>query len=454
MAIASINPATGECLRRFDPYSRTEIETRLERASSAFRCFRTTSFSRRADGLLRLASLLDARQEALARTITLEMGKPIREARAEVAKCALACRYYAQNGQRALAPETVPTSARLSSVRYDPLGIVLAVMPWNFPLWQVFRFAAPAVMAGNVALLKHASNVPQCALAIEQLFLEAGFEPGVFQTLLVGSDVIPDLLADRRVVAATLTGSDAAGRSVARYAGQHIKKTVLELGGSDPFIVMPSARLEAAVETAVRARCINSGQSCIAAKRFIIHRDLYPTFERHFTARMSALRVGDPLDETTDIGPLATAEIRETLLGQLRAMQQAGARLLLGGGALDRPGFFVQPAVLAQLPRTAPVYRQEVFGPAAALFEAASLEQALEIANDTPFGLGASVWTEDQAEQECFARDLESGQVFFNAMVASDPHLPFGGIKDSGYGRELGFHGIREFVNIKTIWIA
>jgi succinate-semialdehyde dehydrogenase/glutarate-semialdehyde dehydrogenase len=453
MAIASVNPATGEVLREFTPHNQTEIEEKLERAARAFQAHRRTSFDERAKRMLGAAEILDAERERFARLMTEEMGKPVRGAREEAAKCALVCRYYAEHAEKFLADEMVETGATRSFVHYEPLGAVLAVMPWNFPFWQVFRFAAPALMAGNTGLLKHASNVPQCALAIEEIFLRAGFPEGVFQTLLINSDEVARVLGDARVRAATLTGSEHAGSEVASRAGREIKKTVLELGGSDPFIVMPSADFESAVSTAVKARTINNGQSCIAAKRFIVHADIYEEFARRMASGMEALKVGDPSDETTDIGPLATESIVEELGAQVRKSVEMGARALTGGERLRQKGNYYAPTVLADIPKNSPAYAEEFFGPVALLFRVASIEEAIALANDTTFGLGASAWTRDDGERERFVDEIEAGAVFINAMVASDPRLPFGGVKRSGYGRELGAFGIREFVNIKTIWI-
>lgn len=453
MAIASVNPATGEKLREFAPLTEAEIEEKLQRAALAFRAHRRTSFSERTECMLRAAEILDEEQERFARLMTTEMGKPVRGARDEVAKCALVCRYYAEHAEKFLADETVETSATRSFVHYEPLGAVLAVMPWNFPFWQVFRFAAPALMAGNTGLLKHASNVPQCALAIEEIFLRAGFPAGVFQTLLLNSDQVARIIEDGRVRAATLTGSEHAGSEVASRAGREIKKTVLELGGSDPFIVMPSADFESAVSTAVKARTINNGQSCIAAKRFIVHTEIYEEFARRFVAGMEALQVGDPSDETTDIGPLATEAIVAELDEQVRKSIEAGARTLTGGERLRRAGNYYAPTVLTDIAKNSPAYGEEFFGPVALLFRVNSIDEAIALANDTTFGLGASAWTNDERERERFVDEIEAGAVFINAMVASDPRLPFGGVKRSGYGRELGAFGIREFVNIKTVWI-
>ncbi len=450
-SLVSINPTTEEELARFEVHSSAAIEQRLAAALETFRSYRRTSVAERAVLLARLAQVLEGRKTEYARTITLEMGKPLRAAIQEIEKCALGCRYYADNGERFLAEETIETGAGRTSVRYEPLGPVLAIMPWNFPFWQLFRFAAPSLMAGNVILLKHASNVPQCALAIEQAIREAGFPQAVFQTLMIGSDTVGSVIEDRRIRAVTLTGSVAAGASVAGIAGRKIKKTVLELGGSDPFIVMPGADLDRAVETAVKARCINNGQSCIAAKRFIVHQAIASEFERRFVELMAALRIGDPMNETTDIGPLATIDVRKGLERQVERTVQLGARVLLGGKRIDGTGYFFAPTVLTGIPEDSPAYREELFGPVASLFRAKDLAHAVALANDTTFGLGASAWTNDPAEQEAFIRELEAGAVFINGMVASDPRLPFGGIKDSGHGRELGRDGLREFVNIKTI---
>ncbi|HET7583566.1 MAG TPA: NAD-dependent succinate-semialdehyde dehydrogenase [Gemmatimonadaceae bacterium] len=449
--ITSVNPATGATLATFAPHDAEDVEERLARAAETFRRYRLTSMEERERWMRATASLLDRDQRPLARTMTEEMGKTIRAARAEVEKCAWVCRYYADHAARFLADEAVEAGEGRSRVSYQPIGPVLAVMPWNFPFWQVFRFAVPALMAGNVGLLKHASNVPRCALEIERLFREGGFPEGAFQTLLIGASQVAGVIADARIAAATLTGSEPAGSSVAREAGARIKKTVLELGGSDPFIVMPSADIAAAVRTAVTARTINNGQSCIAAKRFIVHEDVAERFERELAAGMEQLRVGDPMDESTDVGPLATPAILEQLEEQVRRTVDAGASVLTGGQRLDRPGNFYAPTVLTNIPPGTPARCEEMFGPVAACFRVRDVDEAIALANDSAFGLGASAWTRDAKEQERFARDLESGLVFINAMVASDPRLPFGGVKRSGYGRELGAWGIREFVNIKTI---
>ena len=454
MAIASINPSTGETLKTFEPLGRDQIEQKLQRASETFLSYRQTSFDNRAIMMKRAAEILEYEKQQLGRIMTIEMGKPLKAAIAEAEKCAWVCRYYAENASKHLADQVVQTNAKKSYVHFQPLGPVLAVMPWNFPFWQVFRFAAPALMAGNVGLLKHASNVPQCALAIEDVFLRAGFPEGTFQTLLIGSDVVEGILKDPRVVAATLTGSEPAGRSIASVAGKEIKKTVLELGGSDPFIVMPSADLDKAVDTAVKARTINNGQSCIAAKRFIIASQIYDQFTAKFVSAMKALRVGDPMLDSTDIGPLATPQILNDLAEQVERAIKSGARLLTGGHRIVGPGNFYEPTALDNLDPSAPVSCEEIFGPVATIFRVNNIDDAISIANITTFGLGSAAWTNDPVEQLRFIEELEAGSVFINGMVASDPRLPFGGIKHSGFGRELAAFGIREFVNIKTVWIG
>jgi succinate-semialdehyde dehydrogenase / glutarate-semialdehyde dehydrogenase len=452
MPIASINPADGTTLKTFDSLSPSAIEEKLQRAAVTFRQYRHTTLDERAAMMSRAAEILEAEKNNFARLMTLEMGKPIKGAIGEAEKCAWVCRYYAETARQHLADIVIETNATKSHVAFQPLGPVLAVMPWNFPFWQVFRFAAPALMAGNVGLLKHASNVPQCALAIEDIFRRAGFAEGVFQTLLIGSDAVESILEDKRVAAVTLTGSEPAGRSVASIAGKQIKKTVLELGGSDPFIVMPSADFDDAVTTAVKSRTINNGQSCIAAKRFIVAEQIYEKFETAFVNEMKALRVGDPLDEATDIGPLATEQILRDVDEQVKRSVAAGAIVLTGGKQLDRPGNFYEPTVLVNVPKDSPASCEEIFGPVATLFRVADIDEAIALANATDFGLGAAAWTSEPVEQERFAAELEAGSVFINGMVASDPRLPFGGIKNSGYGRELSDFGIREFVNIKTVW--
>jgi len=454
MAIATVNPATGEVVQTFHALSEAEIEKKLQLAVSAFRKERKTSFAERARRMTKAAEILERDKEKYGRLMTLEMGKPLKAAIAEAAKCATGCRYYAENAEKFLKDEVVDTGAKKSFIRYLPIGPILAVMPWNFPFWQVFRFAAPALMAGNVALLKHASNVPQCALAIEEVFREAGFPEGVFQTLLIGSQQVDAVLNDPRVVAATLTGSEQAGIQVGMAAAKRIKKVVLELGGSDPFIVMPSANLDEAVETAVQARVQNNGQSCIAAKRFIIAEPIAAEFERKFVKRMENLRVGDPFDDQTELGPLSTADAVKSLDADVKKTVDAGAKVLTGGHPLQLPGNYYAPTVLTNIPKESPAYREEFFGPVASLFRVKDLNEAIRLANDSRFGLGASAWTNDDREREQLINELEAGMVFINKMVASDPRVPFGGVKHSGHGRELGVHGIREFVNIKTVWIA
>ena len=453
MAIATINPATGQLIKSFEPLSDAQLEVKLQRAVDTFSTYRKVPMAERARMMLKAAAILESEKETFARMMTTEMGKTLRSAIDEAVKCAWACRYYAENAERFLADEIVETTASRSYIRYQPLGAVLAVMPWNFPFWQVMRFAAPALMAGNVGLLKHASIVPQCALMIEEVFQRAGFPEGAFQTLLIGSQKVDRVLGDPRVMAATLTGSEGAGIEVGVGAAKRIKKVVLELGGSDPFIVMPSANLEAAVSTAVKARIFNNGQSCIAAKRFIVAEPIAGEFERKFAEKMAALVVGDPFDETTELGPLSTADGVADLDRDVQLTVKAGAKVLTGGKPLDRPGNFYAPTVLTNIPKGSPAHKEELFGPVASVFRAKDPDDAIRIANDSRFGLGASAWTSDKIERERFINDLESGMVFINRMVASDPRIPFGGVKWSGHGRELGAHGIREFTNIKTVWI-
>jgi succinate-semialdehyde dehydrogenase/glutarate-semialdehyde dehydrogenase len=453
MAIATTNPATGEVLKTFEALTAAQIEQKLQLAASAFREHRRSSFAERAAKMMRAADILEKEKDECARLMTLEMGKPLKAAVAEALKCATGCRYYAQNAERFLADEMVETGAKRSFIRYLPIGPILAIMPWNFPFWQVFRFVAPALMAGNVGLLKHASNVPQCALKIEDIVRHAGFAEGVFQTLLIGSGPVDGILNDSRVAAATLTGSEEAGIQVGISAARRIKKVVLELGGSDPFIVMPSADLDAAVATAVDARIQNNGQSCIAAKRFIVSEQIAPEFERKFVKRMQELRVGDPFEESTQLGPLASADAVASLDAAVKKTVAAGARVLTGGQPLDRPGSFYAPTVLTDIPKGSPAYQEEFFGPVASIFRVRDIDQAIRVANDIRFGLGASAWTNDPAETERLINELDAGMVFVNKMVASDPRLPFGGVKYSGHGRELSVQGIREFMNIKTVWI-
>ncbi len=451
MSISTVNPANGQNLRTFEPFTAARVSEALDRGVAAFEKHRRTSFAERATHMRKAAEILNAECRELGRLMTLEMGKPIKAAIAEAEKCATACSYYAENAERFLADRPVQMEGGESWVAFQPLGVVLAIMPWNFPFWQVFRFAAPALMAGNVGILKHASNVPQCALAIEDVLRRAGFTEGAFQTLLIGSDKVEGIIADPRVAAVTLTGSEGAGKSVASAAGRNLKKSVVELGGSDPFIVMPSADLDAAVATAVTARMINNGQSCIAAKRFIAHQAIYDRFLEKFVAGVSKVRIGDPMDEKTELGPLATSAIRDELDQQVKASVAAGAKVLTGGKRIEREGFFYAPTVLADIPPTAPAARDELFGPVASVFKAKDLDDAIRIANGTTFGLGASTWTRDDAERKQFIAEIESGLLFINGMVVSDPRLPFGGVKHSGFGRELGEFGIHEFVNIKSI---
>ncbi|MGK4580002.1 NADP-dependent succinic semialdehyde dehydrogenase [Kitasatospora sp. HPMI-4] len=463
MPIATVNPATGETLETFEALSPHELELRLARAYAAFREYRTTAFEFRSQLLRRAAQVLDADRDRLARTMTTEMGKPLPQAAAETAKCARALRWYADHGAALIADErpaeedVADSGATAAYVRYRPLGVVLAVMPWNFPLWQVVRFAAPALMAGNVGLLKHASNVPRTALALEEVFRRAGAPEGCFQALLIGSGAVASVIRDRRVAAVTLTGSEPAGRSVAAVAGDELKKTVLELGGSDPFVVLPSADLDAAVRTAVRARVQNNGQSCIAAKRFIVHSDVYPRFTGEFAKAMGALRMGDPMEPDTDIGPLATRQGRDELSALVSDALALGAVAECGGDRPEEPlgrGWYYPPTVLTGITSAMRIHREEAFGPVATVYRVDSLEEAVALANDTPFGLSSNVWTTDPAEQERCVRDIEAGGVFFNGMTASHPALPFGGVKRSGYGRELAGHGIREFCNATTVWLG
>ncbi|HZH13806.1 MAG TPA: NAD-dependent succinate-semialdehyde dehydrogenase [Archangium sp.] len=454
MSFATVDPTTGRTLRTFTAHTPDEVEQRLRRAEETFHTFRHTALAERAGWMRRAAELLEGEADAYGRMMTQEMGKPLEAARAEARKCATACHYYAENAARFLADEPVETPPDRSFVRYQPLGPVLAIMPWNFPFWQVVRFAAPALMAGNVGLLKHAHNVPQCALALEELFLRAGFPEGVFQSLLVDVAGVRRLIEDPRIRAVTLTGSEGAGRDVGQRSGQQLKKVVLELGGSDPFVVLPSADLDKAVETAVKARLINNGQSCIAAKRFIVTEPIHGEFERRFVERMRRAVVGDPLDTKTEVGPLAMESIRDGLHAQVERSVAAGAKLLLGGLKPSGPGFWYPPTVLANPPPGSPAYTEEMFGPVAVLFRAKDARDALRIANDSPYGLGSSVWTRDEAEQQLFIDGLEAGTVAVNGMVASDPRLPFGGVKASGHGRELARHGLLEFLNIKTVRLS
>ncbi len=454
MAIESINPANGLLVRRFEALPDNAVREKIALADEAFHAYGKVPLEHRALWMRKLAAMLEYETEDLATTITLEMGKPIVAARQEVLKCASACRFYADNAGRILASEAVTTDSNHSYVRWDPLGIILAVMPWNFPFWQVFRFLAPALMAGNVGLLKHASNVPLCAIAIESLVRRAGFPRGTFQSLLIEAKQVESVLGDERIAAVTVTGSEAAGRAIGAQAGWLIKKSVLELGGSDPYIVMPSADLDLAIENAVKARCVNSGQSCIAAKRFIVADEIYDEFQRRFVAGMESIRVGDPTKEDTEVGPLATKRIVDELETQVKIAKAAGARILTGGERMLGAGNYFEPTVMVDVPRSCQVYREELFGPVAMLFRVVDLSHAIQLANDTPFGLAASAWTREPSEQQRLVTELQCGQVFLNSMVASDPRLPFGGIKRSGYGRELSAAGMREFLNAKTVVIA
>lgn len=453
MAIESISPMTGQVLERFTDYSPAQVARIIEQVQEAWPAWKRTSIESRSERMRALADELRRDQQRLACMMAEEMGKPILEGRAEIDKCAWVCEHYADHAGEYLTPQDVSSDAGRSQVAFRPLGAILAVMPWNFPFWQVFRFAAPALMAGNVGLLKHASNVPRCALAIEKLFERAGFPPQVFRTLLIGSGQVDDVIAHPVVKAVTLTGSDLAGRKVAAKAGAMLKKSVLELGGSDPFIVMPDADLEEAAAQGARSRCLNSGQSCIAAKRFIVFDEVYDKFLDLLRQAMAALDVGDPMLETTQVGPMARGDLRDELHAQVQESIDAGAKLILGGKPLPQAGYYYPPTILADAAPGMPAYDQEMFGPAAAVIRVADEAEALAAANDTAFGLGASIWSGDSCRAEMLAEEIEAGAVFVNGMVKSDPRLPFGGIKESGYGRELADYGIREFVNIQTVWV-
>src|SRR5579863_7686681 len=454
MPIATTNPATGEVVKTFQPLSPAEIEQKLQLAVTTFRAEQKTSFVERARRMTKAAEILERDKEKFATLMTLEMGKPYKAAIAEAVKSASGCRFYAENAEKFLIDEVLNTGTKKSFIRYRPIGPILAVMPWNFPFWQVFRFAAPAIAAGNVGLLKHASNVPQCALAIEEVFTRAGVPAGGFQTLLIGAAAAESIIDDDRIVAVTLTGSEPAGASVAARAAKHIKKAVLELGGSDPFIVAKSADVDAAIATAVTARTINNGQSCIAAKRFIVDASIAQAFERGMAAKFEQLVVGDPMDGKTDIGPLVNMDAVRSIDDQVRRLVESGGRIVIGGKRLDRKGCYYAPTIVADVDPAWPVAREEFFGPVALLFRVGSVAEAVSVANSTTFGLGASAWTRDAAERDALIRGIEAGAVFINGMVKSDPRLPFGGVKHSGYGRELGVLGIREFVNAKTVWIG
>ncbi len=457
MAIATQNPATGETVKTFDALSDSEVDERLAKAAAAFATYRLTSYDDRAGWMRAAADILDAEVDSIAAMMTLEMGKTLKSAKAEVAKCAKGCRFYADHAAEFLADEAADAGAVgavKAYARYQPVGAVLAIMPWNFPLWQAMRFAAPALMAGNVGLLKHASNVPQTALFMEDLFRRAGFPANVFQTLLVGSGAVERILRDERVVAATLTGSTPAGRAVAGVAGDRLKHTVLELGGSDPFLVMPSADLAKSSSVAVTARCQNNGQSCIAAKRFIVHEAVADEWEGLFADKMRALVLGDPMDDATDVGPLATEGGLQDVTELVEDARAKGATILVGGDTVDKPGWWYPPTVVTDITTDMRLYAEEVFGPVALVFRVPDLDAAITLANDSEFGLSSNVWTSDPAEQDRCIRDLEAGQVFVNGMTISYNELPFGGIKNSGTGRELSAHGIREFTNIKTVWVG
>jgi succinate-semialdehyde dehydrogenase/glutarate-semialdehyde dehydrogenase len=453
MTISAVNPATGEEIKTFDALSEGEINEKIQRAAATFRAYKNTSFAERSRMMTRAAGILEEEAEDFGRLMTSEMGKTLAAATAEAQKCARGCRYYAENAEKFMADEEVELEGARAYIRYEPLGPILAIMPWNFPFWQVFRHVAPALMAGNVILLKHASNVPQCALAIEDIIHRAGFPEGAFQTLLIGSSQVQAVIDDPRVRAVTLTGSEGAGRSVGAEAGENIKPSVLELGGSDPFIVMPSADLDKAVSTAVTSRTLNNGQSCINAKRIIVHEEIADEFERRFVEKMASLKVGDPMDGETDMGPLATPQILEDVDGQVRKSVQAGARVLTGGEPMEGEGNFYPPTVITNIPEDSPAYKEEIFGPVASLFKAKDIDEAIRVANDTSFGLGSSAWTTDPQEQEHFINEIEAGMVYINRMTESTPEIPFGGAKNSGYGRELSHFGIHEFTNIKTVWI-
>jgi len=454
MAIASTNPATGELLQSFDALTEAQIDEKLATAAAAFRSYRTTTFAERAEWLRRAADILDAEADALGRLATLEMGKTLASAVAEVGKCAKGCRWYAEHTEAVLADQPHPFDGAKVFTRYEPLGPVLAIMPWNFPYWQVFRFAAPALMTGNVGLLKHASNVPQCALAIEDVLARAGFPPGVFQTLLVGSGAIEAIIEDPRVRAVTLTGSEAAGRAVGATAGHTIKPSVLELGGSDAFIVMPSADLDTAVAKAVHSRTLNNGQSCVNAKRFIVHEEIADEFVSRMVAKLESLKVGDPMDAATEMGPLSSPDAVEEIDRQVQETVAAGARLLTGGKPLGGPGSFYPPTLLTDIPDGSPGHNEELFGPVALVWRARDVDDAIRIANDSDLGLGGSAWTTDPAEQERFVTEVDTGMIYINHFTESTPEVPFGGTKNSGYGRELAEYGPKSFVNAKTVWIA
>ncbi len=454
MPIQTINPATEEIIQTFNPISEEEIDKQIDKSYEAFKAWKTTSFSHRKMLMNKAADILKTEKETFARTMTLEMGKPVKQAIAEAEKCALVCSFYAENAEKFLTHEVISTDAYESYVQFDPIGVVLAVMPWNFPFWQVFRFAAPALMAGNVGLLKHASNVPKCALLIEEIFTKAGFPENVFKTLVIESTPVNYIINHTKVAAVTLTGSEFAGKKVAEAAGNCLKKSVLELGGSDPFIILEDADLATAAKTAVTARIINNGQSCIAAKRFIVVNKVADEFEKLFVRQMSSLKIGDPLDTGNDLGPLARENLLLDLEAQVAKSVELGAKVLVGGKRLEQKGYYYPGTILTNIKKGMPAYDEEIFGPVASLIIADNEDDAIRIANDSQFGLGASLWTKDLEKAKNLAHKIESGSVFINGMVKSDPRLPFGGIKASGYGRELSHYGIKEFVNIKTVWIG
>jgi len=458
MTIAVVNPATGETIEQFTEHTTEEVETRVQKAQDAFDSLRETTYAERGVWMKKAADILESEVPELAKMLVVEMGKPIAQAEAEVLKCAKNMRFYADNAEKFLADEPLEDASTVNAssayLHYQPLGVVLAVMPWNYPLWQVIRFAAPALMAGNTGVLKHASNVPHSALYLDTLFTRAGFPEGAFTTILTGSGPIAGLLEDRRIKAVTLTGSEPAGRAVAAQAGAHIKPAVMELGGSDAFIVMPSADLEKATTVAVNARISNNGQSCIAGKRFVVHRDIYDAFLEKFVAKMSALQVGDPLDPATNVGPLATERGRKEIAELVDDARDKGARILTGGNAPDMPGWFYEPTVVDELKPGMRLVMEEAFGPVASVYKVSSRDEAAEVANQTTFGLSSALWTEDDSDTEFFIKNIEAGAVFINGMTISYPELPFGGVKDSGFGRELGAPGIREFCNFKTVWKA
>jgi succinate-semialdehyde dehydrogenase / glutarate-semialdehyde dehydrogenase len=454
MAIQTMNPATNEVVKTFEPHTSAEVTQKIEAADKAFKSWRKTTFTERSKLMQKCADILENDAEKYGRIITLEMGKPLKDGISEVKKCALACQYYAENAEDFLKDEEVETKAEKSLIAYEPLGVILAVMPWNFPFWQVFRFLAPALMAGNTGLLKHASNVPQCALAIEEIIRKAGFPEDVFYTLLIGSKEVDAVIQNPAVKAVTLTGSEAAGANVAATAGKEIKKTVLELGGSDPFIVLADVDMELAAENAMKSRMVNTGQSCIAAKRFIVAETIADAFLEKMKQKMAALKTGDPLKDDCDYGPMARPDLAEELQEQVKKSIEKGAKVVLDGGREGKDSAYFKPMILTNVKPGMPAYDEEMFGPVAAFIVAKDEDDAIRIANDSCFGLAGSVWTNDHERGLKVARQVESGAVFVNAMVASSPEMPFGGIKKSGYGRELSYVGIREFVNQKSIWVG